>query len=419
MPQPLAGIRVADFSHVMAGPFCSHFLRMLGADVVKVEAIGGGDAMRYYGPHRQLDGMSPAFIAANAGKRSIALDLKQPDGLAVAKQLVSRSDVVLENFRPGVIARLGLGYEDCRTLREDLIYCSVSGYGQTGPMRDFPAIDNIVQATSGMMAANGGPDDPPSRVGWPVVDTYTGTLAALAVLSAVVRRERFGGGQYLDVAMLDASVVMLTSLATPYLVTGRMLPRTGDTGYSGSPSAAMYVSSDGERISLGAVQDNQFAALCRAIGRPELATDARFRDPPARSNPQNANTLRRILEQAFGESTGRAWEGRLIEHGVPFGRVRGVDEVCDQDYLRDRGLIVDAPIDGLPSGTNGRYVNAGFVCSEDGPGADGAPPRLGEHSIEVLRELGYEAAEIERLRTSGAVGAGDAPAIGARAAARG
>lgn len=419
MPQPLSGIRVADFSHVMAGPFCSHFLRMLGADVVKIEAIGTGDAMRYYGPHRQLDGMSPAFIAANAGKRSIALDLKHPDGRAIAKRLVAQSDVVLENFRPGVIARLGLGYEDCKALRDDLIYCSVSGYGQTGPMRDFPAIDNIVQATSGMMAANGGPDDPPSRVGWPVVDTYTGTLAALAVLSAVVRRERFGGGQHLDVAMLDASLVMLTSLATPYLVTGKMLPRTGDTGYSGSPSAAMYVASDGERISLGAVQNNQFTALCRAIGRPELANDARFRDPPSRANPQNANTLRRILEQAFADSTGHAWEARLIEHGVPFGRVRGVDEVCDQQYLRDRGLVAEAKIEGLPNGTHGRYVNAGFVGSEDGPGADGPPPRLGEHSIEVLTDLGYSPEEIERFCVNGVVATTDEAPIGTRATARG
>src|SRR5579884_3471921 len=162
MPQPLAGIRVADFSHVMAGPFCSHFLRMLGAEVTKIESLAG-DAMRTYGPFREYDGMAPAFVAANAGKRSIAIDLKSARGHEIALRLVRQCDVVLENFRPGVMARLGLDYDECKARQPQLIYCSISGHGQSGPLRDYPAIDNIEQATSGMMAANGGPDDPPSR----------------------------------------------------------------------------------------------------------------------------------------------------------------------------------------------------------------------------------------------------------------
>ncbi len=420
MTQPLTGYRIADFSHVMAGPFCSHFLRLLGADVIKVESVTGGDAMRYYGPHRDLDGMSPAFIAANVGKRSIALDLKRPEGLEVARRLVASADVVLENFRPGVMQRLGLGYEECRALRSGIVYCSVSGYGQTGPLRDLPAIDNIVQATSGMMAANGGPDDPPSRVGWPVVDTYTGTLAALAVLSALLRRERFGEGQYLDVAMLDASLVMLTSLATPFLVTGRMLPRTGDTGYSGSPSAAMYVTRDGVRISLGAVQNAQFFALCRALGRPDLERDPRFRDPPARANPQNAAGLRAILAGAFLERTGAEWEELLTEVDVPFGRVRTVEEVCTQEYLGERGLLPAVQIPGLPQGTGGRYVNAGFVCDADGPGTNEPPPRVGQHATEILQELGFAPPDVERLIAVGAVRQDrDTNDVRARGASRG
>src|ERR1700760_3345787 len=218
MPQPPAGYKVADFSHVMAGPFCSHFLRLLGAEVIKVESLSG-DPMRNYGPFREWDGMAPAFVAANVGKESIAVNLKHADGLEIARRLIRQCDVVLENFRPGVMSRLGLGYEACRELRQDLVYCSISGYGQSGPQRDYPAIDNIVQATSGMMAANGDEGDPPSRVGWPAVDTYTGTLAALAVLAALLQRDRFKEGQYIDVSMLDASMVMLTSLATPYLLT--------------------------------------------------------------------------------------------------------------------------------------------------------------------------------------------------------
>jgi len=406
MPQPLAGIRVADFSHVMAGPFCSHFLRMLGAEVIKVESFKG-DALRNYGPYREYDGIAPAFVAANVGKKSIAVDLKSPGGHDVACRLIRNCDVVLENFRPGVMSRLGLGYEECRGLRPGVIFCSVSGYGQTGPQRDHPAIDNIVQATSGMMASNGGPEDPPSRVGWPVVDTYTGTLAALAVLAALFQRERFGEGQYIDVAMLDASVVMLTSLATPFLITGKLLPRTGDTGYSGAPTAGMFTTRDGARISLGAVQNNQFAALCRVIAHPELIGDARFADPETRALPEHSRLLQSLLTQVFSTRDATDWERELAAAGVPCGRVRDIGEVCDQ-LSNDRRLIVPTRIPGVETpGLEPRYVNAGFTFAHDGPGAEGSAPLLGEHTLEVLRVLGYREQEIQELLANHSVSGKD------------
>jgi CoA:oxalate CoA-transferase len=405
MSQPLSGFRIADFSHVMAGPYCSHFLRMLGAEVVKVESLSG-DAMRNYGPFRDWDGMAPAFIAANVGKKSLAVDLKAPEGRAIAQRLIRQSDVVLENFRPGVMARLGLGFEVCRELNPKIIFCSVSGYGQRGRLRDYPAIDNILQATSGMMAANGDEGDPPSRVGWPVVDTYTGTLAALAVLAALLRREREGSGEYIDVSMLDASLVMLTSLVTPYLLTGQMLPRTGDTGYSGSPTAGVFVARDGSRISLGVVQNNQFTALCRAVNRPDWIVDPRFANPVERMKPDNAQALRQMLTELIATRDGAEWEELLNRSGAPCGRVRTVGQTCDELRVEGRSLL--EPVDvRLNSGRSvrGSYVNAGFEYATDGPGGPTTVASLGEHTREVLAELGYSTDQIENWIAARVVGA--------------
>jgi len=415
MPQPLAGLKVADFSHVMAGPFCTHFLCMLGAEIVKVESPAG-DAMRTYGPFREYDGLSPAFIAANVGKRSLAVDLKSAAGAEIARRLIAQSDVVVENFRPGVMDRLGLGYGACKAISPRLIYCSISGYGQNGARRDYPAIDNIVQATGGIMAANGEPDDPPSRAGWPVVDTYTGTLAALAILSALLQRERFGEGQYIDVAMLDASVVLLTSLATPYLVTGQTLPRTGDVGYSGSPTSATFVAQDGSRLALGVVQNNHFVRLCSVLGRAELIDDPRFRDPVARAHPENAPALRRLLADIFATRPGADWERELCAVGVPCGLVRDIGEVCETLRADARTLILPTLARVGEASRPAAFVNAGFEFGHDGPGVQGVAPMLGEHTEVVLRELGYAQAEIEALagdrivltRSGGRTGASDA-----------
>jgi crotonobetainyl-CoA:carnitine CoA-transferase CaiB-like acyl-CoA transferase len=405
MSQPLSGLRVADFSHVMAGPFCTHFLRMLGAEVVKVEPPSG-DGFRNYGPFREYDGLSPAFIAANVGKKSVVLDLKSAAGLDVARRLIAQSDVVVENFRPGVMERLGLGYEAARKLRPGLVFCSVSGYGQSGPRRDYPAIDNIVQATSGMMAANGSEGDPPSRVGWPVVDTYTGTLAALAVLGALLQRERFGSGQYIDVAMLDASIVLLTSLATPFLITGQQLPRTGDVGYSGSPTSGMFAARDGSMLSLGVVQNNHFTTLCEAIGRPELAQEARFATAVGRATPANATVLRTLLTEVIGSRDGAEWEAVFSARGVPCGLVRTVAQACEMERLTERGLLMPTHVpDVTGAPREARYVNAGFVYAQDGPGVAAAAPRIGEHTREVLAALGYANDEIQRLIDAGEAGA--------------
>lgn len=386
MAQPLAGMRIADFSHVMAGPYATHLLRLLGAEVIKIEPPGSGDAMRNYGADRRYDGMAPAFIAVNAGKKSIALDLKDPAQRATARRIIARADVLVENFRPGVMTRLGLDYESVRQLNARIVYCSVSGYGQSGPLRDWPAIDNIVQATSGMMSLGGEPGDPPVRVGFPVVDTLTGQTAAFAILAALLRRERGGGGEYIDVAMLDASLAFMASAVVPFLVTGKTLERAGNTGYSGQPTSAVFTAGDGRQISLGVVQQHQFVALARLLGREDWITDPRFADPDRRR--ANTRAMQAELGAALQGRGAQEWEMVMSRAGIPCGMVREVGEAASFPHLGQRGVRLPLAIPGLPDGQDHvDIVNAGFRMSQDGPHVDVPPPRLGEHAAEILAWL--------------------------------
>jgi CoA:oxalate CoA-transferase len=393
--KPLEGIRVADFSHVMAGPYASHLLRLLGAEVIKIEAPGRGDAMRYYGNDRRYDGMAPAFIAVNAGKKSITLDLKRPEAREAARRLVARSDVLLENFRPGVMARLGLDYETVRGLQPRIVYCSVSGYGQQGPRRDWPAIDNIVQATSGMMTLGGVTGDEPARVGFPVVDTLTGQTAAFAILAALFRREREGRGEYIDVAMFDASIAFMTSAAVPYLVTGRALERTGNTGYSGQPTAALFEARDGRRISLGVVQQAQFEMLARELGCERWLADPRYATPDLRR--QHTEALQAELRQVFVTDDAHRWEERLSRAGIPCGMVRNVAEAVSLPGLDERSVRLPLHIPSLPDRKDVHIVNAGFLFGSDRPHVEDPPPQLGEHSAAILEELGFSAQERQAI----------------------
>jgi crotonobetainyl-CoA:carnitine CoA-transferase CaiB-like acyl-CoA transferase len=386
MRRVLDGLRVADFSHVMAGPYATHLLRLLGAEVIKVEAPNGGDAMRYYGADRRYDGMAPAFIGVNAGKKSVVLDLKQERDLESARELIRRCDVLVENFRPGVMARLGLDYEAAVALNPDLIYCSVSGYGQSGPRRDWPAIDNIVQATSGMMSLGGDPDGPPSRVGFPVVDTLTGQTAAFAILGALFRREREGGGEYLDIAMFDATLAFMTSAVVPYLVTGQALARTGNTGYSGQPTSAVFVARDKRYLSLGVVQQAQFELLAKLLDRPQWLSDTRFRDPDARR--ANAAEMHAELSLVLQTRDAEEWETQLSAAGIPCGVVREVSEAMSLPDLDDRSLRLPMQIDGLPDTDQVAVLDLGIRGSRDASAQIEPPPRLGEHTDEILQWLG-------------------------------
>jgi len=391
MSGALAGTRIVDFSHVMAGPYASHLLRLMGAEVIKIEAPGVGDAMRNYGPDRRYDGMAPAFIAVNAGKKSLVLNLKHAPAREAVRRLIARADVVLENFRPGVMARLGLDYESVRELQPRMVYCSVSGYGQHSPRRDWPAIDNIVQATSGMMSLSGEQGDDPMRVGFPVVDTLTGQTAAFAIVAALLRRERTGAGELIDVAMFDAAIAFMTSAVVPYLVTGRGLARTGNVGYSGQPTSGVFVASDGRRVSLGVVQQPQFEQLARLVGREEWLRDCRFANGDLRR--QHATEMHDALAALFATKPAARWEQELSEAGIPCGMVREVSEAIGLDGIEERGIKLPLQVPSLPDRTDVAIVNAGFKFSEDSPHIDVPPPRLGEHNEEILASLGFDAGQ--------------------------
>lgn len=408
MSRPLEGLRVVDFSHALAGPFATNMLAMLGAEVIKIENPKG-DLFRIYGKDRELAklGMGLPFVGVNSGKKSLALDLKRPEAQEIVRKLIATSDILVENFRPGVIGKLGFGYEDCRKLRDDLIYCSISGYGQEGPMRDYPAIDNVVQATSGTMLVSGEPASEPVRVGAPISDTYTATMAALAILAATTQRARFGTGQYIDVAMMDATLLLMYGASFPFAAIGEDFQRIGNVGFSGQPTAGIFRSGDGHLISLGAAQQAQWLVFCKAAGREDLLDDPRFTEIYDRVD--NAPALVAILEEMFLTKPGEEWERILSERGVPCGMIRTVGEAMSLEQVKQRNFALPVTVPGLPN-PDLHVLNAGFLFGQDGPKVDGPPPFLSENADEILGSLGYGEQEIATLHADGVVRESQKPA---------
>jgi CoA:oxalate CoA-transferase len=397
---PLSGIRVLDLSSVIAGPYCSYHLAQMGAEVTKVENPAAPDAARRQGADPALNaiGMGASYLGLGAGKRAITLNLKHPRGKALCLRLAERADVLLENFRPGVMERLGLGWEVLRERQPRLIYCAISGFGQDGPERDKPAYDQIVQGLSGAMAATGTAQSGPLRAGYPVCDTVAGLNAAYAIAAALLQRERDGTGQFIDVAMLDATISIMGWATSNWLVARRTPERSGNDNVLASPSGSFRVA-DG-LINVSANMQAQFEAFCRVVGRPELIDDPRFPDPDTRIVHRDA--LKAALEGALAQRPGAEWVQRLNAAGVPAGPVLGLEEATRLPSVQHRGSV--QRLEHVPGIARPVEVfRAGYRLSSGAPRPGEPPPRLGEDTEAVLTELGCSAAEIAELRREGAI----------------
>lgn len=395
MNQDFSGTRVLDFSQVIAGPFAAQQLALGGADVIKIEPVAGGDQMR----DRMLPsplasvGMASPFMTLNLGKRSLALDLKHPEGKRIALRLIESADVMLHNFRAGVIDRLGLDYAAVRAVNPAIVYCAISGFGNVGPRSRDAAFDGAIQAASGMMANNGDPATGPMRTGYFPVDMMTGISAAFAIASALARRERTGMGKAIDVAMLDAAITMQAAGFAQWLVDGNPGGLVGNSSATRSPAADRFDTADG-LVLMSAVGQPHVSLVCDELGLGALMNDARFATPAARI--ANAAAFRAQLLAGFATDSAENWTRRLGARGVPISRVTAIADVVDEPQLEHRDVIVEVP---SPSGVGRkvRLVGAAFMASEDGPAVSRPPPALGEHSRELLREIGIDDGEIDQL----------------------
>lgn len=392
---PLAGIRVIDLTTFLSGPFCTQILADLGAEVVKVESLDG-DSSRAIPPYF-VEGESAYFLAHNRSKSSIAIDLKRPEGQDVARRLVESADVVVENFRPGVSARLGLDPQVLRAADPALVWVSISGFGQSGPQRDRPAYDIIVQALSGVMSLTGVPGGPAMRLGVPAGDLAAGLYAVVAVTAALVERARTGVGAWADISMLDGQLSLLSYQAA-YSTVGGVTPRPQGSRHDSIPTYRTFRCEDDREVVVAANTERMWVALCDAIGRPDLPDDPRFADGAARL--RHEAELAPLLEERFAAAPAAHWTDALVARSVPAALIKNVPEALAAAREADRGMVVPVISErGSVVETVGLPVR--FVGRE--PPAATYPPRLGEHSAGVLREVGLGAAAITRLVEEGVV----------------
>ncbi|SUZ32399.1 Acetyl-CoA:oxalate CoA-transferase [Roseibaca ekhonensis] len=392
---PLRGVQVLDLTNVLAGPFACHQLAHLGAEVIKVEAVGRGDLARNLGADPELSarGMGISFLAQNAGKRSITLNLKHPRGKEVLRKLVQSADVLVENFRPGVMDRLGLGYDALKVKNPRLVYCAISGFGQTGPWADRPAYDQIVQGASGVMSVTGEADGTATRVGYPLADTVGGLTAAMAVCAALNASPR---GAFIDVPMVDAVLATMGWVVSNHLIGGVTPQRQGNENPTSAPSGA-FQCADG-LLNIAANKDEQWHLLANQLGRADLLDTPDFATREDRK--RNRLRLRAELETVLTTRPATAWADALNAIGVPAGAVMTVPDILRHPQISGRDLLarfMDTP--GLDRAIE--LMRVGVMLDGERPSVATPPPALGADSADILKALGYTANDIESLRAEG------------------
>ncbi len=391
---PLSDVQVLDLTRVLAGPYASMWLADMGADIVKVERPGSGDDTRTYGPPF-IDGESAYFLSINRNKKSLTLNFKKPEGKKILRRLIEQSDVLLENFRPGTLERAGFGYEDVREYAPDIIYTSISGFGQSGPWKNEPGFDLSIQGLSGLMSLTGDPDGPPTKFGTSISDLLSGIYAAMGTAMALYHRERTGEGQHVDVGMLDSMVSLLTYQAGRYFATGEIPERMGNFHPNISPYETFRTADGYFNLAIG--NDSLFDQFCELIGREDLAEDERFRSNPDRVDHQEE--IHEIIERETRQKTTDEWLELLAEAGIPAGPIQNVEEVVDHEQVRSRDMVETVE---HPSAGPVKVTGVPIKMSETPGEVEDPPPELGQHTEELLTErLGYDSDDIERLREDG------------------
>ena len=393
----LDGMRILDFSQVLAGPFATQQLAQLGADVIKIEQPEVGDITRGLLGASAV-GMAPSFLTCNLGKRSLALDLKSAAAKDIIMKLVEGSDAVVENFKPGTIERLGFGYEAIKAVKPDIVYASISGYGQSGPKAPLAAFDGAIQASSGMMSVSGHPETGPVRSGYFSVDMSTALNAAFTITAALFRRHLTGEGQRLDIAMMDTAMVMQAAQMSNYLVNGVQPDLMGNRSPTKQPTANVFATTDGFIQVIG-LKEKQVEALFGVLGKPEMY--AQYNKPDVRI--KSTATLNEFLEPAFAEKSSEHWLTELATAGVPAAAIRDLAGSANDEQNQHRLSFTDIPHP-EHSDKQTKVVSTGHMSEPAPPIVQRPPPLLGQHTEEVLHELGYSVGEIAQLRTDKAIG---------------